>query len=107
VLVYLKYVHAASANNRIVMIQSDELLIPVFLAMDSILSLIALLCEAMEQRTGLLVKKGDYTHNRVNECNRDFASVKVWPGFALWLLAVTAHQEVTHFTDRTRSFVSN
>jgi hypothetical protein len=28
---------------------------------------------------------------------------KVWPGFALWLLAITAHQDVTLLTDITRS----
>jgi len=40
VLAYLKYVHAASATKRIAMIQSDELFILVFLAMDRILSLL-------------------------------------------------------------------
>src|SRR6266576_2962543 len=40
VLAYLKYVHAASATKRIAMIQRDELFIPVFLAMDRILSLL-------------------------------------------------------------------
>ena len=45
---FLKYVDAASANKRIVKIQSDELLNPVFLAIDRILILIALLCEAVE-----------------------------------------------------------
>jgi hypothetical protein len=39
---YLKYVQAATANNKIAMIQSDESLIPVFLAMASILSLLPL-----------------------------------------------------------------
>ena len=34
----LKYVHAASANKTIVAIQRDESLIPVFLAMNHILS---------------------------------------------------------------------
>lgn len=34
VLGYLKYVQAASATKRIATIQSDESLIPVFLAMD-------------------------------------------------------------------------
>jgi hypothetical protein len=39
-LAYLKYVHAASATRTIAIIHSDELLIPVFLAMDGILTLI-------------------------------------------------------------------
>jgi len=37
----LKYVHAARANKIIVMIQREELLIPVFFAMARILSLMA------------------------------------------------------------------
>jgi hypothetical protein len=35
----------------------------------------------------------------LNECKRDFATVEVWPGFALWLLAITEHRDVTRFTD--------
>jgi hypothetical protein len=36
---------------------------------------------------------------------RDFATVEVWSGFALRFLAITAQQDVTDFTDRTRSFL--
>ena len=45
----LKYVHAARANKRIVMTQSDELLIPVFLAMHCILILTRPLRETVER----------------------------------------------------------
>ena len=45
----MKYIHAASTNKRIVMTQSDEPLIPVFLAMGRILSLIAVLRETKEE----------------------------------------------------------
>src|SRR5271157_307437 len=50
---------------------------------------------------------GSLRWTRVNERNGDIATVKVWCGFALWLLAIIAHQNVTHFTDRTPSFVLN
>jgi hypothetical protein len=58
---------------------------------------------AGRSRTGGGWKTGDFTQNRVNERNRDFATVKVWRGFALPLLAITAHQDVTAFTDKQRS----
>ena len=40
----LKYIHAASANKTIIAIQRDESLIPVFLAMNHILSPTSRLC---------------------------------------------------------------
>jgi hypothetical protein len=65
VLAYLKYVQTASATKRIATIQSDESLIPVFLAMDRILSLLASLCEW----TGLLAKTGVYTKYTARPAN--------------------------------------
>jgi hypothetical protein len=44
---------------------------------------------------------GTQTHTP-NECDRDVLTVKVWRGFARWLLATTAHPAVTHFTDKNR-----
>lgn len=44
-LMYLIYSHAAKASRRTVIIQSDELLNPVFLAMDGIVSRIVFLRE--------------------------------------------------------------
>jgi hypothetical protein len=34
-----------------------------------------------------------------------FATVEIWQGYSVALEAITAHQHVILFTDRTRSFV--
>jgi hypothetical protein len=51
----LKYVHAASTNKMIATIQSDESLIPVFLAMNRILSPTSRLCETTVPWTVLMM----------------------------------------------------
>jgi len=43
--------------------------------------------------------------SEVNKCNRDFRQFDSLP--LLWLSAITSHQDVTNFTDRTHRLVLN
>jgi hypothetical protein len=52
---------------------------------------------------------GDFTQNPQGEgrvCKRDVTPTDSL-ALALWLLAITAHQDVTHLTDGTRRFVQH
>jgi hypothetical protein len=57
----------------------------------------------MQTRQNLSPSCSGNTQNPVDECDGDISTVT--SGFALLLLAITSHQDVTLVTDMTRSFV--
>jgi hypothetical protein len=59
----------------------------------------ALFSECMPECTQKLLDTADIVRDRI------FQQLRSRQALRPWLLAITAHQDVTHFTDMTRSFV--